>query len=151
MVKKIRIASGRFHLTMTDDPSNSQIEVEIKEPDVSLSFTIVFIGREHLDMLWLRGEVVLKTIHGLLGQFLRPGVKLDEDKTLIIFPGREKPQPMHQRKLINFLHSEYPQFFNKEQLCWTTKSPSHSFGLIEGSYLDYKVEDVAFNGFNFLG
>ena len=152
MVKKIRIASGRFHLTMTDDPSNSQIEVEIKEPEVSLSFTTVFTGREHLDMLWLRGDVELKTIHGLLGQFLHPGVKVDEDKELIIFPGREKPQPMRQTKLVNFLHSDYPQFFKKEQLCWTTKNPSHPLvGLIEGSYLDYKVEDVAFNGFNFLG
>ena len=149
-VEKVRITAKKFFLTMTDNPLNKEIEVDIEEPGVNVKFTIVFIKREHLDLLWLSGTVDMESIHGLLGQFLRPGVKLDEDKVSMIFPGREKPQPMRQRKLFSFLHADAPQLFDKDQLCWTTKKPSQQgVGLIEGSYLDYKVDHVTFNGFKF--
>ena len=147
-VKKVLISAGRIHLTMAENSLNKEIEVDIEEPGVNVKFTIVFIKREHLDLLWMSGTVHLESIHGLLGQFLRPGVKLDEDKALIMFPGREKPQPMRQRKLFSFLHADAPQFFDKDQLCWTTKKPSQQgVGLIEGSYLDYKVDSIEFNRF----
>ena len=147
-VEKVRITARKFYLTMTDNLLNKEIEVDIEEPGVNVKFSVVFVKREHLDLLWLSGTVDMESIHGLLGQFLRPGVKLDEDKALIIFPGRETPQPMRQRKLFSFLHADAPQFFDKEQLCWTTKKPSQQgVGLIEGSYLDYKVDSITFNKF----
>ena len=147
-IQKVRLSAQRFYLTMTTDTSNKHVLVEIQE--LGLRFSVVYIGRQHLDLLWLSGKVSSKSIHGLLGQFLQPGVKMNEANEMLSIPGREKPQPMRQRKLFSFLHADAPQLFDKDQLCWTTKKPSQQgVGLIEGSYLDYKVSNITSNGFKF--
>ena len=72
------------------------------------------------------------------GQFFRKGVDVDETRKILIMPNKE-PVPVMRRPVWSFMERKTPD----DQLCWTAMNPGYQGkGLIDGTYLDYLVDDV---------
>ena len=81
------------------------------------------------------------------GQFLRTGVEIDEARKLLYLPSMD-PVPVMRRTVWHFMERDVPDPEN--QLCWQAMNPGYQGKrLIEGSYLDYLVEDVLSSDFQF--
>ena len=81
----------------------------------------------------------------LIGQFFRKEVEVDTVRKFLILPGKE-PVPVMRRPVWSFMEREVVD----DQLCWTAMNPGYQGqGLIDGTYLDYLVEDVFFTDFKF--
>ena len=73
-----------------------------------------------------------------IGQFFRKGVDVDTVRKILIMPNKE-PVPVMRRPVWSFMERETPD----DQLCWTAMNPGYQGeGLIDGTYLDYLVDDV---------
>ena len=70
LVEKIKLTSGKFYLTMMTGRARARhVEVDLAEFDVR--FLIVFVGRQHLDLVWFSGGIEDKgSFHGLIGECL---------------------------------------------------------------------------------
>lgn len=68
LVEKIKLTSGKFYLTMMTGSARARhVEVDLAEYDVR--FLIVFVGRQHLDLVWFSGGIEDKgSFHGLIGK-----------------------------------------------------------------------------------
>ena len=72
------------------------------------------------------------------GQFLREGIRIDEERSLLILP-HKPPVQMKQRHVWKFMEREVAD----DQLCWTSaQHANQGENVIEGTYMDYVVEDV---------
>ena len=81
----------------------------------------------------------------LSGQFFQEGVEIDETRKILISPGKE-PVPVMRRPVWSFMEREVAD----DQLCWTAMNPGYQGeGLIDGTYLDYLVNDVLSVDFTF--
>ena len=81
----------------------------------------------------------------IAGQFFQKGVEVDTVRKLLILPGK-KPVPVMHRPVWKFMEREV----DDDQLCWTAMNPGNQGkGLIDGTYLDYLVNDVLSNDFEF--
>ncbi len=79
------------------------------------------------------------------GQFFRGGVEIDTVRKLLILPGKE-PVPVMRRPVWSFMEREIPD----DQLCWTAMNPGYQGeGLIDGTYLEYLVDDVVSSDFTY--
>ena len=79
------------------------------------------------------------------GQFFRKGVEIDEVRKILIMPNKE-PVPVMRRPVWNFMEREVAD----DQLCWVAMNPGYQGkGLIDGTYLDYIVNDVLTANFKF--
>ena len=78
----------------------------------------------------------------VLGQFLDKDVEIDEDKKLLIIPGRE-PMALMKRHVWRFMEKDLKSYDDNNQYCWTTVHPSNQGkGIIKGSFIDYEVKDI---------
>ena len=85
----------------------------------------------------VRGYQLLISFHHA-GQFFRKGVDIDETRKILIMPDKE-PVPVMRRPVWSFMERETAD----DQLCWTAMNPGYQGeGLIDGTYLDYLVDDV---------
>jgi hypothetical protein len=65
-------------------------------------------------------------------------VDVDETRKILIMPDKE-PVPVMRRPVWSFMERET----RDDQLCWTAMNPGYQGeGLIDGTYLDYLVDDV---------
>ena len=81
----------------------------------------------------------------IIGQFFRKGVEVDKVRKILIMPDKE-PVPVMRRPVWSFMERETPD----DQLCWTAMNPGYQGeGLIDGTYLDYLVDDVMSTDFKF--
>ena len=65
---------------------------------------------------------------------------------MLMLPERD-PVPVKQRPVWAFMKTEVPD----NQLCWTSIAPSNQGeGVIEGKYLDYKVDHIFSTEFKLL-
>lgn len=72
------------------------------------------------------------------GQFFRNGVEIDETRHLLFLPNME-PVPIMRKPIWHFMERETPE----SQMCWVAMNPGYQGKrLIEGSYLDYIVDDL---------
>ena len=79
------------------------------------------------------------------GQFFRKEVEIDTVRKILILPGKE-PVPVMRRPVWSFMEREVAE----DQLCWTAMNPGYQGqGLIDGTYLDYLVNDVFSTDFKF--
>ncbi len=79
------------------------------------------------------------------GQFFRAGVDIDEVRRVLLLPSLD-PVPVMRRPVWAFMEREDKD----NQLCWTAMNPGYQGdGLLEGHYLDYLVNDVLSDGFQF--
>ena len=79
------------------------------------------------------------------GQFFRKEVEIDTVRKILILPGKE-PVPLMRRPVWSFMEREVAD----DQLCWTAMNPGYQGqGLIDGTYLDYLVNDVFSTDFKF--
>ena len=82
-----------------------------------------------------------------VGQFMRKGVEIDETRKLLYLPSLE-PVPVMRSSVWHFMERESPD--PDQKLCWQAMNPGYQGkGLIEGSYLDYLVDDVLSSDFQF--
>ena len=83
----------------------------------------------------------------ITGQFLRTGVEIDEARKLLYLPSMD-PVPVMRHSVWHFMERDVPD--PEHQLCWQAMNPGYQGKrLIEGSYLDYLVEDVLSSDFQF--
>ena len=81
------------------------------------------------------------------GQFLRDGVRIDEVRKLLYLPNLA-PVPVMRSSVWHFMERETPD--PNQKFCWQTMNPGYQGKrLIEGSYLDYLVNDVLSSDFKF--
>ena len=79
------------------------------------------------------------------GQFFQKGVEVDTVRKLLILPGKE-PVPVMRHPVWSFMEREVAD----DQFCWTAMNPGYQGeGLIDGTYLDYLVNDVLSTNFKF--
>ncbi len=79
------------------------------------------------------------------GQFLRKGVDIDETRRILQLPGME-PVPVMRKPIWHFMERDTPE----EKLCWVAMNPGYQGKrLIEGSYLDYVVDDILSDNFKY--
>ena len=72
------------------------------------------------------------------GQFFRRGIEIDEGRRLLLIPGME-PVAVMRKPIWHFMEREEKD----RQLCWVAMNPGYQGKkLIQGSYLDYVVEDL---------
>lgn len=82
--------------------------------------------------------VNIKLLNRSVGQFFRDGVKIDTVRKLLFLPKMD-PVPVARRPVWAFMEREVK---NKD-VCWTAMNPGYQGdGLIEGTYMDYLVNDV---------
>ena len=76
------------------------------------------------------------------GQFFRKGVEIDETRhLLLLLPGMSDPVPVMHKPIWHFMEREKAQ--QEGHLCWVAMNPGYQGKrLIEGSYLDYVVNDL---------
>ena len=75
------------------------------------------------------------------GQFFRKGVEIDETRHLLLLPGMSDPVPVMRKPIWHFMEREKAQ--QEGHLCWVAMNPGYQGKrLIEGSYLDYVVDDL---------
>ena len=79
------------------------------------------------------------------GQFFRPGVEIDKTRRLLLLPEME-PIAVMRKPVWHFMEREEKE----DQLCWVAMNPGYQGKkLIEGHYLDYVVNDVLSEKFEF--
>ena len=82
----------------------------------------------------------------LLGQFLNKDVIVDDVRKILILPGKE-PVPIQRKPVWAFMERESKDSTN---FCWVAMNFGYQGdGLIDGSYLDYLVDDVLSTEFKF--
>ena len=68
---------------------------------------------------------------------------IDETRKILIMPDKE-PVPVMRRPVWSFMEREIAD----DQLCWTAMNLGYQgVGLIDGTYLDYLVDDVMSTNF----
>ena len=73
---------------------------------------------------------------------------VDDAQKVLIFHDR-KPVPVKQRSVWGFMKHELHEVADGKQ-CWTTINLSEQGeGLIEGTYMDYRVKDILSTDFLF--
>ncbi len=73
------------------------------------------------------------------GQFFRAGVDIDETRHFLVLPDME-PVPVMRRPIWHFMERDAAE---DRKLCWVAKNPGYQGKkLIQGSYLDYVVDDL---------
>ena len=78
---------------------------------------------------------------------MREGVKIDKVRKLLYLPSLP-PVPVMRSSVWHFMESESPD--PEQKLCWQAMNPGYQGKrLIEGSYLDYLVDDVLSSNFKF--
>ncbi|XP_064401973.1 uncharacterized protein LOC135347821 isoform X2 [Halichondria panicea] len=142
-VERISLSGGK--LTVSEADSDVQVpEVKVELKDVGLSFFVRYMSN-HLDMIWDSVATQPKDSHGMIGQFFRPGVDIDEVRRMLVLPTLD-PVPVMRRPVWAFMEREEKD----DQLCWTAMNPGYQGkGLLEGHYFDYLVDDVLSSEFKF--
>ena len=136
-VSSISLSNGEMWVTHRTG-NTKQPTVEVTLSDVKLNFTVKFVG-SHLDMFWQEVGEQPKLSHGLIGQFYRQGVEIDEVRKMLIIPHKE-PVPIMRRPIWSFMERENDE---EAEFCWTAmNSGFQGHGLIDGNYIDYVVRDV---------
>jgi len=80
------------------------------------------------------------------GQFLRKDVKIDEDKRILLLSNKS-PVTVKQRQVWGYMKQEMAA---EGKLCWAAVRPSKQVeGLIDGTYMDYRVKDIFSSDFRF--
>ena len=121
--------------------NTKQPTVEVTLSDVKLNFTVKFVG-SHLDMFWQEVGEQPELSHGLIGQFYRQGVEIDEVHKMLIIPHKE-PISIMQRPIWSFMERKKNRSSIDDNFCWTTMNIGYQGdGLIDGHYIDYIVHDV---------
>ena len=173
-VEKLTLSHGK--LTITEGlrrRGDKKPEVQVDLADVGLHFTVRFVKKRHLDMIWNRVDMQPADSHGFIGkhterrsytsanthycccapvnisagQFFRKGVEVDETRKLLYLPTME-PVPVMRSSVWHFMERETPD--PDKKFCWQTMNPGYQGKmLIEGSYLDYLVDDVLSSDFKF--
>lgn len=78
---------------------------------------------------------------------MRKGVKIDKVQKLLYLPSLP-PVPVMRSSVWHFMESDTPD--PEQKLCWQAMNPGYQGKrLIEGSYLDYLVDDVLSSDFKF--
>lgn len=116
----------------------SCLAIQVDLQDIGLNFSVHFVKNNHIDMNWDNVDYLSEDSHGLIGQFFRKGVDIDATRHLLLLPGME-PVPVVRKPIWHFMERD-----NKEdRLCWVAKNPGYQGKrLIQGSYLDYVVDDL---------
>ena len=79
---------------------------------------------------------------------MRRGVEIDEVRKLLHLPNLE-PVPVMRSSVWHFMERESPDT-GGQKFCWQAMNPGYQGKmLIEGSYLDYLVDDVLTPDFKF--
>ena len=168
-VERLTLANGK--LTITEGlrrRGDRKPEVEVDLVDVGLHFTIRFVKKRHLDMVWNRVNLQPSDSHGIIGkllnlhpeefpvtllccstgQFFRKGVEIDKVRKLLYLPNMD-PVPVMRSSVWHFMERESPDP-RDQKFCWQAMNPGYQGKmLIEGSYLDYLVDDVLTPDFMF--
>ena len=139
-VSSISLSNGEMWVTRRTG-STKQPTVEVTLSDVKLNFTVKFVG-SHLDMFWQEVGEQPELSHGLIGQFFREGVEIDEVRKMLIIPHKE-PVPIMRKPIWSFMEREKNTSSIEDDFCWTTMNIGYQGdGLIDGHYIDYVVHDV---------
>ena len=139
-VSSISLFNGEMWVTRRTG-STKQPTVEVTLSDVKLNFTVKFVG-SHLDMFWQEVGEQPELSHGLIGQFFREGVEIDEVRKMLIIPHKE-PVPIMRKPIWSFMEREKNTSSIEDDFCWTTMNIGYQGdGLIDGHYIDYVVHDV---------
>ena len=78
---------------------------------------------------------------------MRKGVEIDETRKLLYLPSL-KPVPVMRSSVWHFMERESPD--QDQKFCWQAMNPGYQGKrLIEGSYLDYLVDDVLSSDLHF--
>ena len=81
----------------------------------------------------------------IIGQFFRDRIEIDESRRLLLLPEME-PVAVMRKPVWHFMEREEKE----DQLCWVAMNPGYQGKkLIEGHYLDYVVNDVLSDKFEF--
>ena len=79
---------------------------------------------------------------------MRKGVRIDEVRKLLYLPNMA-PVPVMRSSVWHFMERESPDS-RDQKFCWQAMNPGYQGKrLIEGSYLDYLVDDVLTPDFKF--
>ena len=82
------------------------------------------------------------------GQFLRDGVRVDRIQKVLILHDN-KTVPVKQRSVWGFMKHELREVADGKQ-CWSTIKPGEQGeGLIDGTYVDYRVKGILSTDFQF--
>lgn len=101
--------------------------------------------------IFIQDSILFQTVANILccsqiGQFYRSGVEIDEDKRILVFPNKN-PIPVKQHRVWGFMKQEVAD----GELCWAAMNlGEQGEGIIDGTYLDYRVKDLLFSDFNKL-
>jgi len=75
-------------------------------------------------------------------------VRIDDIEKVLIFPDKE-PVPIKQRSVWGYMKHEFREIDDGKQ-CWATiKHGEQGEGLIDGTYVNYKVKDLLSTDFKF--
>lgn len=59
-----------------------------------------------------------------------------------MIPGQE-PIPVMKRRMWRFVEKNIDSYESNDHFCWTAVYPSNQgYGIIKGSFTDYKVNDI---------
>ncbi|XP_064396499.1 uncharacterized protein LOC135343434 [Halichondria panicea] len=147
-VKKIdRLTFTNGKLTISEalrDKKEKRFRVHVELVDIGLSFCVDFV-KGHLDMTWNKVGKQPANSHGIIGQFFRPHIEIDEARRLLLLPTLE-PVAVMRKPVWHFMERESPD----EKLCWVAMNQGYQGkGLLQGHYLDYLVDDVLTPDFKF--
>ena len=122
--------------------------IELVSPSFSLTTTYivnsVYLVYHQDTTNSINNNNIIFALFVLLGQFFRKGVDIDEARRLLQLPNMQ-PVPVMRKPIWHFMEQETPD----EQLCWVAMNPGYQGKkLIEGSYLDYVVDDLLSMDFN---
>lgn len=139
-VDTITLVNGKLLVSENGYKDQRHPEVEISLLDLQMDFVVAFPGDEHLDMTWLSVGWQAENSHGIIGQFLRKGVAVDEVRKVLVMPHKE-PLPVERRPIWSFMEKQ--EHGKEERDCWTVLNyGKQGKGLIDGTYMDYIVPEL---------
>jgi len=96
--------------------------------------------------LYIQNEFIHVLFTTCTGQFLRKDVKIDDNKRILLLSNKN-PVPVKQRQVWGYMKQEMAA---EGKLCWAAVRPGEQGeGLIDGTYMDYRVKDIFSNDFKF--
>ena len=132
-------------ITASNTNLTKQPTVEVTLSDVKLNFTVKFVG-SHLDISWQEVGEQPELSHGLIGQFYRQGVEIDEVRKILIIPHKE-PVPIMRRPIWSFMERDQKKL--DSDFCWTAMNIGYQGdSLIDGHYIDYTVPNILSTNFS---
>ena len=138
-ITALSISNCKINIALRSDHVKHPI-VEVALHDIKLNFAVKF-QKSHLDIFWQDVGEQPKLSHGLIGQFFREGVEIDEVRKMLIIPHKE-PVPIMRKPIWSFMERE-KNTSSIDNFCWTTMNIGYQGnGLIDGHYVDYIVHDV---------